>query len=181
MKLIAFTAILLLAAFALASTPENAAEFCATTTGCTLPMLQISDEFSNGTLQIAVADPSAYSGSCFHLNSSLDAATEHHGAFAFIEQDNVLAATGVFSFFAKADPYAAMSNIELTEWLQKNYPPFKALHIEKTTTTLEFIDANSNISYWLRANSSLNKLLVIGRDVQAGSINYVFCRMNLHQ
>ena len=30
------------------------------------------------------------------------------------------------------------------------------------------------------SNVSQNQLLVIGRDVQAGSINFVFCRMNLH-
>lgn len=162
---------------AASKSPEN---FCNEIEGCTEQMTSILSEYRQGQTDFILKPVSAYSGSCFHLNSMYDSSKEHHGAFAFERTKADVFSIGIFSFFAPADPFRDLTTEELVDWLKKNSSGYQAVETSTNQVQLSYCDPAVNLNYWFRSSADTQTLFVIGEEDAAYRRNLIFCRMNLH-
>ena len=171
--------VLFVTGFSFRALSEDAATFCDETVECTPVMKNISKKYSAANTDFVNLKESAYSGACYHINQQYNSKTKHHGAFAFEKSGSQILSGGVFAFFYDEDPYKNLSGHQLNEWLKTNSSAFQAIAVSKAEAKLEYLNPNSNISYWFRSSADKNSLFVIGKDVGDSAINLVFCQMSV--
>ncbi len=145
---------------------------------CSAEMIEVSERFSNGTLNFLNSDLSAYSGACFHLDPNYDSRKAHYGVMAFQKSaTNQIWINGFFGFFYDEDPYLNQSAEEISLDLLKYGKPDNGF-LADDSIQLQYQTESTLITYWYRSSSDGQNLFLIGQSVgasQRGWENYVFC------
>lgn len=140
---------------------------------CTEKMEGILNHF-NSSEHIPTQDLSAFSGSCYHVQPGISPETEHHGVMLLRKAQPDKTFTGLFSFYAKKNPYTDMSLQALDEMFQSRG---SKKHLTTDKEHFEFLDIASdsaNIYYWWKTTENEAWLLSLhnykespGTDVRA--------------
>ena len=119
------------------------------------------DSFQTGFAPDWSQLPAVYSGSCFHVDPYMDSEIEQHAGFLIDTKDNGIAFTGVFSYFAKSNPFADM---DVKAARQRWSKTGDQRRIEQHTN-YSFYNANPGVQnpnlYWIRQNAAGDLLLAV--------------------
>jgi hypothetical protein len=138
-------------------------------------MRGVLEEFqAAGTIETG-ALPAVFSGDCYHLTREYDPNHAHHGFTLLEEKDGGFYMGGLFSFFAKENPYA---NLTVEEAREMSPRRFDDAHHLSVTNELAYADMNREHpetpwKYWLKQNGG-NLLLL----AQWGHYHQVYCRFS---
>lgn len=140
---------------------------------CSVPMRGILEEFQQaGTIDTQNL-PVVFSGDCYHLSRQYNPNHAHHGFTLLETKDGQFFMGGLFSFFAKENPY---STLTIEEAREKSPRRFDDAHRLTVTPELAYADMNREHpetpwKYWLKQNGD-NLLLL----AQWGIHQQVYCR-----
>lgn len=143
---------------------------------CTDKMKEVLYQF-NSSEHIPTKDLSAFSGTCYHIRPGLDPDDTHHGVMLLRKAQPEKTFTGLFSFYAKKNPYADMNLSELDQM-------FESRNSKKHLTTgkehFEFLDIaseNANIYYWWKTTANQAWLVSLHNYKNSNSDVRVFCHL----
>jgi hypothetical protein len=180
MKQIIFISLLALTLSAQAQLEDDPSTFCAKNgSHCTEKMRSITDQYNAGNSDFTKEDLIGFSGSCYHISETYDKNHEHHGAFLFARDKNnqTLATTGIFSFFAEQDPYKEMNSVELRDYFVKTNSRFSKAIEKPNQVELQYLSERADLHYWFRTNPQTGKFLLIASQAIETYLGFIFCEM----
>lgn len=142
---------------------------------CSEPMRQVVEEFQAARTIDTENLPAVFSGECFHLNRQYNPNHPHHGFTLLDTKDGRFYMGGIFSFFAKENPYRELSVEEARE---KTPRRFDDNHRLVLTEEFAYADMNPDDpttpwKYWLK-QSGKNLLLIAQWSIH----QQVYCRFS---
>lgn len=136
---------------------------------CSAPMQNILSQYNSQQNVDFLKKPlSAFSGACYHLDSSYDPEYPHYGVMAFKPTAAGFDMNGYFGFFYNEDPYEGTSP-EVIEndlerkgyrWTSGNILKFDSDYGSYADVLIE--TPSTKIEYWIRSDSSAQNLYLIG-------------------
>lgn len=165
-------------AFADVRTP---ADFCASGR-CTENMRSIVDDFlREGRLTDLAKGPALASGACYHIHPSYSPDHEHHGLALLETRSEEATFMGLFSFFARSNPWEGLTTDEGRERLLRGGSSPKTLVTDADEHRLVLQYENARLSYWIRELPSKNEVLLISEwAFTKAASQLIFCRLGLH-
>lgn len=148
---------------------------------CTPVMQEIYRQFQTSDHFIAPPLKTVFSGSCYHLASSIDPAHEHYGMAVF-ETRSVKTApqtffAGVFAYFPKSDPYAGMT---FDQAVKEVGAPDAPVTYQEHDGYAGFHYDNGTIHYWFSSSTDNNELYLISYWDLKEAKQRTFCRFTRH-